>query len=65
MVSESSRYEKLQGSPNVGFSSSEKSVSLHLLWDDPQWDEDMDRCFYGIYSFHFYCQNCRNKEFDS
>ncbi|VDK81925.1 unnamed protein product [Litomosoides sigmodontis] len=28
-------------------SNSEKSASLHLLWDDPQWDEESNFCFYG------------------
>nr|CDP98460.1 Bm4553, isoform f [Brugia malayi] len=36
-----------QSSSNAEFTSSEKSASLHLLWDDPQWDEATDFCFYG------------------
>uniref|UniRef100_A0AAF5PTE9 Uncharacterized protein n=2 Tax=Wuchereria bancrofti TaxID=6293 RepID=A0AAF5PTE9_WUCBA len=36
-----------QSSSNAEFTSSEKSASLHLLWDDPQWDETTDFCFYG------------------
>uniref|UniRef100_A0A1I7VXE8 Pecanex-like protein n=1 Tax=Loa loa TaxID=7209 RepID=A0A1I7VXE8_LOALO len=33
-----------RSSHNAGFTSSEKSASLHLLWDDPQWDEETDFC---------------------
>uniref|UniRef100_A0A0R3S6P5 Bm4553 n=1 Tax=Elaeophora elaphi TaxID=1147741 RepID=A0A0R3S6P5_9BILA len=36
-----------QSSPNAEFTLSEKSASLHLLWDDPQWDEETDFCLYG------------------
>ncbi|VBB31460.1 unnamed protein product [Acanthocheilonema viteae] len=36
-----------QNSSNAEFTASEKSASLHLLWDDPQWDEKADFCFYG------------------
>ncbi|KAM3716696.1 Protein unc-80 [Dirofilaria immitis] len=36
-----------QSFSNEDFISSEKSASLHLLWDDPQWDEETDFCFYG------------------
>ncbi|VDM20433.1 unnamed protein product [Wuchereria bancrofti] len=43
-----------QSSSNAEFTSSEKSASLHLLWDDPQWDETTDFCFYGIHLLHFH-----------
>uniref|UniRef100_A0A915Q5T3 Uncharacterized protein n=1 Tax=Setaria digitata TaxID=48799 RepID=A0A915Q5T3_9BILA len=36
-----------QNFSDIGFTSSEKSASLHLLWDDPEWDEETDLCFYG------------------
>ncbi|CAG9540668.1 unnamed protein product [Cercopithifilaria johnstoni] len=36
-----------QSSTNAELTSSGKSASLHLLWDDPQWDEETDCYFYG------------------
>ncbi|VDK81573.1 unnamed protein product [Onchocerca ochengi] len=36
-----------QSSSNTEFTASDKSASLHLLWDDPQWDEEIDFSFYG------------------